>query len=94
MNEVNLDTKATLDRRDFLTKSTIALSTLAIAPGMMLFDLAHGRAPDEAVGNKVRWGMLIDNNQCESGCNDCVTACNTENGLATPTKPTDSQWIR
>jgi len=100
MNEVDIDTKtapetkATLDRRDFLTKSSIALSTLAIAPGLILFDMAHGRAQDEAVSNKVRWGMLIDNNQCESGCNDCVTACNTENGLATPTKPTDSQWIR
>ena len=98
--EVNLEAKASniskanLDRRDFLAKSSIGLAGLAIAPGMLLFDLAHGRAPGEAVSNKVRWGMLIDNNKCESGCTDCVTACNTEHGLATPTKPTDSQWIR
>jgi molybdopterin-containing oxidoreductase family iron-sulfur binding subunit len=38
--------------------------------------------------------MLIDNNKCASGCNDCVTACNTENGLSGGTKSTDSQWIR
>ena len=94
MNEANLDTKPNLDRRDFLTKSSIGLAGLAIAPGMMLFDMAHGRPQGEAVSNKVRWGMLIDNNQCETGCNDCVTACNTENGLAPATKPTDAQWIR
>jgi molybdopterin-containing oxidoreductase family iron-sulfur binding subunit len=83
-----------LDRRDFLTKSTVGFAGLAIAPGMMLFDLAHARPAGEAVTNKVRWGMLIDNNKCESGCNDCVTACSTENGLSGGTKPTDSQWIR
>ena len=94
MNDVKLDTKANLDRREFLTKSSVGLAGLAIAPGMLLFDMAHGRAQGEAVSNKVRWGMLIDNNQCETGCNDCVTACNTENGLSGGTKPTDSQWIR
>lgn len=83
-----------LDRRDFLTKSTVGFAGLAIAPGMMLFDLAHARPAGEAVTSKVRWGMLIDNNKCESGCNDCVTACSTENGLSGGTKSTDSQWIR
>lgn len=83
-----------LDRRDFLTKSTVGFAGLAIAPGMMLFDLAHAQPRSEAVTNKVRWGMLIDNNKCASGCNDCVTACNTENGLSGGTKATDSQWIR
>ena len=94
MKDDNLNSPTNLDRRDFLTKSSIGLAGLAIAPGMMLFDLAHGRALDEPVSNKVRWGMLIDNNKCESGCNDCVTACNTENGLSGGTAPTDSQWIR
>jgi tetrathionate reductase subunit B len=94
MSETKLNTQANLDRRDFLTKSSIGLAGLAIAPGMLLFDLAHGRQLSEPVTNKVRWGMLIDNNKCESGCNDCVTACNTENGLSGGTKPTDSQWIR
>ncbi len=42
----------------------------------------------------MRWGMLIDTTQCKQGCNDCVTACNKENGLSGGTKATDSQWIR
>lgn len=83
-----------LDRRDFLTKSTVGFAGLAIAPGMMLFDLAQAKPQSEAASSKVRWGMLIDNNKCDSGCTDCVTACNTENGLSGGTKATDSQWIR
>jgi molybdopterin-containing oxidoreductase family iron-sulfur binding subunit len=59
---------------------------------MLLFDMAHGKA--EAASNKVRWGMLIDTTLCKPGCNDCVTACNKENGLSGGTKATDSQWIR
>lgn len=94
MNDVNLDPQPNLDRRDFLTKSSVGLAGLAIAPGMILFDLAHARPLGEAASSKVRWGMLIDNNQCETGCNDCVTACNTENGLSGGTSATDSQWIR
>jgi molybdopterin-containing oxidoreductase family iron-sulfur binding subunit len=38
--------------------------------------------------------MLIDTTKCGDGCNDCVTACNTENGLSGKTGPQDSQWIR
>jgi len=82
-----------LSRRQFI-KTGAALAGLAIAPGVMLYDYAHGRAPEQAVTNKVRWGMLIDTNQCDSGCTDCVTACNTENGLSGGTLETDSQWIR
>jgi molybdopterin-containing oxidoreductase family iron-sulfur binding subunit len=64
---------------------------------MMLFQVAHGQAGDTisaGASSKVRWGMLIDTNQCKEGCNDCVNACNTENGLSGGTLPTDSQWIR
>jgi len=38
--------------------------------------------------------MLIDSTTCASGCTDCVSACNTENGLSSATGPTDAQWIR
>jgi tetrathionate reductase subunit B len=40
--------------------------------------------------------MLIDTTKCATGCTDCVTACNTENGLAAPaaTAGTAAQWIR
>jgi molybdopterin-containing oxidoreductase family iron-sulfur binding subunit len=78
-------------RRTFL-KTTLGAAAVAIAPGMLLMDMAHGKA--EAVSGKVRWGMLIDTAQCKEGCNDCVSACNKENGLSGGTSATDSQWIR
>lgn len=83
-----------LDRRNFLTKSSVAVAGLSIAPGMVLYDLAQAKPAGEAVSNKVRWGMLIDSSKCATGCNDCVTACSTENGLSGGVKNTDSQWIR
>lgn len=78
-------------RRQFM-KTTLGAAAVAIAPGMLLFDVAHGKP--QSVSGKVRWGMLIDTTQCKQGCNDCVTACNKENGLSGGTKATDSQWIR
>jgi molybdopterin-containing oxidoreductase family iron-sulfur binding subunit len=78
-------------RRGFL-KTSLGVAAVSIAPGMLLFDVAHGKS--EAVTSKVRWGMLIDTAQCKEGCNECVIACNTENGLSGGKLPTDSQWIR
>jgi molybdopterin-containing oxidoreductase family iron-sulfur binding subunit len=43
---------------------------------------------------KVRWGLLIDTTKCATGCDDCVSACNTENGLDPRPSPTSAQWIR
>ncbi|MBK9161190.1 MAG: 4Fe-4S dicluster domain-containing protein [Nitrosomonadales bacterium] len=80
-----------IQRRNFL-KTSVGAAAVAIAPGMLLFQVAQGNT--EGASGKVRWGMLIDVNQCKPGCNDCVTACNRENGLSGETKPTDSQWIR
>jgi molybdopterin-containing oxidoreductase family iron-sulfur binding subunit len=78
-------------RRQFL-KTSAGAAAVAIAPGMMLFQTAH--ADTQGASSKVRWGMLVDTAQCKTGCNDCVNACNTENGLSGGTKTTDSQWIR
>ena len=80
-----------LRRRNFF-KTSLGAAAVAIAPGILLFDVAHGKP--QSVGGKVRWGMLIDTTQCREGCNDCVTACNKENGLSGGTSATDSQWIR
>ena len=80
-----------IQRRQFL-KTSVGAAAVAIAPGMMLYSVAQGST--EGASSKVRWGMLIDTNQCKPGCNDCVTACNRENGLSGETKATDSQWIR
>jgi molybdopterin-containing oxidoreductase family iron-sulfur binding subunit len=88
MSEVNQE------RRKFIGTGVAALAGITIVPGVMLYDVAHGRAPEEAVSNAVRWGMLVDTNKCATGCNDCVTACNKQNGLSGGTKETDSQWIR
>jgi molybdopterin-containing oxidoreductase family iron-sulfur binding subunit len=78
-------------RRQFL-KTTLGAAAVAIAPGMLLYATAHGKS--EGASSLVRWGMLIDTTQCKPGCNDCVTACNTENGLSGGKAATDSQWIR
>ncbi|MCX7192955.1 MAG: 4Fe-4S dicluster domain-containing protein [Proteobacteria bacterium] len=78
-------------RRSFL-KTSLGVAAVAIAPGFLLFDVAHGHS--EAVSAKVRWGMLINTESCADGCNDCVNACNKENGLSGGTLPTDSQWMR
>ncbi len=85
MNQVDLQ------RRSFL-KASAGAAAIAIAPGVMLFQVANGQTA--GASSKVRWGMLIDTTQCKTGCNECVTACNRENGLSGKTGPTDSQWIR
>jgi molybdopterin-containing oxidoreductase family iron-sulfur binding subunit len=87
-------TGKTMSRRSFLGLSAAALAGIAIAPGVTLFEIANARPADEPASNKIRWGMLIDTTQCDSGCTDCVTACNNENGLSGGTRETDSQWIR
>ncbi len=81
------------DRRAFL-KTGALVAGAAVAPGVLLYGVAHSRAPEEGASANKRWGMLIDTTKCGGGCNDCVTACNTENGLSGETGPQDSQWIR
>jgi molybdopterin-containing oxidoreductase family iron-sulfur binding subunit len=71
-----------------------AMAGITLAPGVTLFDLAHGRPPDEPASPKVRWGMLVDVNRCASDCDACVVACDKENGLSGAKSPTSSQWIR
>ena len=71
-----------------------AMAGVTLAPGVTLFDLAHGRPPSEPASSKVRWGMLVDLNKCASDCDACVVACGEENGLPTEKTPTSAQWIR
>lgn len=81
------------DRRDFL-KAGAVMAGATIASGALVYTAAHGRAPEEGASGSHRWGMLIDTSKCGDGCNDCVTACNAENGLSGKTGPQDSQYIR
>ncbi len=81
------------DRRDFL-KAGAVVAGVTLGPGILFYGVAHSRAPEEGASSAQRWGMLIDTTKCGDGCNDCVTACNEENGLSGATGPQDSQWIR
>jgi tetrathionate reductase subunit B len=81
-------------RRGFLGIAAVGLGGAALAPGIQLIEIAHAKTPGTGANPAVRWGMLIDTTKCASGCTDCVTACNTENGLSGGTLPTDPQWIR
>jgi molybdopterin-containing oxidoreductase family iron-sulfur binding subunit len=84
-------------RREFLKKSA-ATTAVTIAPGVMLHSLTAEAGPrTEPVTDKVRWGMLIDANKCADGCNDCVSACDKENGLDIVDMPEgadESLWER
>ncbi len=83
-------------RRAFLGVAAAGAAGVLLAPGIHLIELAQAAAPQASTGAnpKVRWGLLIDTTKCDSGCTDCVSACNTENGLSGGTRATDSQWIR
>lgn len=73
----------------------VGASGLAVAPGVMLYQTAAAKPLEQAVSNAVRWGMLVNVNQCAEDCDDCVTACNDEHGLwPEEGSTTDSQWIR
>jgi len=84
-----------LSRRGFLAISAATLGGVMLAPGIRLIEIAGARAREQAVSRQVRWGLLIDTNKCAPGCDDCVKACATENGLKDTGHPrTDAQWIR
>jgi len=81
-------------RRQFLARGAGVAACLTLAPGVLLYTSTHGRAPSEPVSGQVRWGLLIDTNQCATGCGACVAACDEENGLSGTLSETSSQWIR
>ena len=88
-------------RRGFLTVAGSAglgagLGTLALAPGLLLIEVSQANTPQQGASGKVRWGMLIDSTKCATGCDACVKACNTENGINETVKDArqGSQWIR
>ena len=92
---MSADANDDLSRRGFLAISAATLGGVVLAPGIRLIEIAGARAPEQAVSKQVRWGLLIDTNKCTPGCDDCVKACATENGLKNTGHPrTDAQWIR
>jgi molybdopterin-containing oxidoreductase family iron-sulfur binding subunit len=83
-----------MSRRGFLGVAAAGLAGVVLAPGIQLIEIAQAAAPQAGANPAVRWGMLIDTTKCAPGCTDCVTACNTENGLSGGTRATDPQWLR
>jgi len=82
-----------------LLAGAAAFATVTLAPGVMLVSAAPANAAPRATGVaaslNVRWGMLIDVNKCDTGCEECVVACRTENGWeGFGRAATDPQWIR
>jgi len=69
-----------------------AMAAITLSPGVTLL---APRPSDAAASGQVRWGLLIDTNKCDAGCDECVTACRSENGWDGHDRPrTDAQWIR
>ena len=91
---MSADQRKRTGRRGFLGIAAASAAGALVAPGIRLVEVAQAATPSPGASPKVRWGMLIDTTKCASGCTDCVSACNTENGLSGKTGPTDSQWIR
>jgi len=84
-----------LSRGAFIGAGATAIAATTLAPGIRLIELAQARNPDELASAQQRWGLLIDTNQCATGCNACVDACHEENGISsTGRSDTDAQWIR
>ncbi|MEE8365491.1 MAG: 4Fe-4S dicluster domain-containing protein [Gammaproteobacteria bacterium] len=81
-------------RRKFLGTASAAIAGIGIAPGILL-QATNAASTNQGVSDTQRWGLLIDTNRCEPGCDACVRACNQENGLRSINGPeTDAQWIR
>ncbi|MDM8547561.1 sulfate reduction electron transfer complex DsrMKJOP subunit DsrO [Candidatus Venteria ishoeyi] len=88
-------TENEVNRREFLSKGVAIAAGTTLAPGLFLHQMSQAKTADEAVSDKVRWGILIDANKCADDCSDCVQACNETYGLSGHERPaTDAQWIR
>ncbi len=97
------DTSKPMDpgRRQFIAKTGGAAGAAAIAPGVFLTTPAQAKPADQPVSSNKRWGILVDANKCGNGCNDCVTACEEENGWGSANPSEDhsspeqkAHWIR
>lgn len=69
------------------------VAVLALAPGVTVWARTL-RTKGAVDSHPVRYGLLIDANHCQSGCDACVRACNDYNGLSGKTGPDHAQWIR
>ena len=83
-------------RRKFLGGIAGTAAVATVAPGIFLREV-QAKEADEAVTDKVRWGMLIDTNKLTDGGDACIAACKKEHGWGDDPKSNDAQqaqWIR
>ena len=83
-------------RRKFLGGLAGSAAVATVAPGVFLREV-QAKAADEAVTDKVRWGMLVDTNKLTDGGDACIAACKKEHGWGNDPKSNDAQqaqWIR
>ena len=90
-----------LTRRNLLGGTAAAMAGLTIAPGIILVETAQAKPKDQPVTDAVRWGILININNCTDDCTGCVDACQEENGWGkgssdeSKSRPDQkAQWIR
>jgi molybdopterin-containing oxidoreductase family iron-sulfur binding subunit len=88
-------------RRKFMGQGAALAGVVTLGPGVMFTSIASAKPDDQAVTSAVRWGFLIDTNKCADNCNDCVTACEKENGWGSGSADEQhsradqkAQWIR
>lgn len=82
-------------RREFLKKGSGTAAAAVAAPSLLFTAIADAAPRATPVDDSVRYGMLIDTSKCADGCSDCVSACETENGLDLMVKPdgaSDAEW--
>ena len=90
-----------ISRRQFLNQGTAMAAGVTLAPGIALYSVAHASPKSTGASKEVRWGMLVNTNECSNGCDDCVTACQCENGWGGSSSnekhssaEQQAQWIR
>jgi tetrathionate reductase subunit B len=86
--------KINQERRSFFGTAA-GLAAVTVAPGVVLHTMANAQPRSEPVTSDVRYGMLIDTAKCADGCDACVKACNSENGLDLQEPPhgeSDEKW--
>lgn len=73
-----------MDRRKFLRTgcAVLAGSVCGFGAPSLLTAVSRSVPDGKPEGAKVKWGMVIDLNKCLPDCDECVTACRTENNVA------------
>jgi len=86
-------------RRKFLSVvgiTTGAVAATTLAPNLILRQ-AQAKPDEEAITDKIRWGLLIDVDKLEDGGDACIAACKKEHGWGDDPKSNpaqDAQWVR